>query len=172
MPYAIGAKFGHPDRPVIACVGDGAFQMNGMNDLITITKYWQEWRDPRLIALVLHNNDLNQVTWELRAMGGFPKVEQTQVLPDVDYARYAELLRLRGIRVDTPDAVGVARDLDRHQAEGAGVPVDPLVTPYFSFSSSSSWAGAGWAAPTPSSPVSPASAELVSSASRRGPPVP
>lgn len=110
VPYAIGAKFGHPDRPVIACVGDGAFQMNGMNELITIAKYWQEWQDPRLIVLILHNNDLNQVTWEMRAMGGFPKFEQTQVLPSIDYADYARLLGLDGIRVDTPDDIGSAWD--------------------------------------------------------------
>lgn len=110
MPYAVGAKFGHPDRPVIACVGDGAFQMNGMNELITVAKYWQEWDDPRFVVLILHNNDLNQVTWEMRAMGGFPKFEQTQVLPSVDYADYARLLGLDGIRVDNPDDIGPAWD--------------------------------------------------------------
>ena len=43
VPYAIAAKFAHPDRPAIALVGDGALQMNGMNELITIAKYWQRW---------------------------------------------------------------------------------------------------------------------------------
>ena len=74
VPYAIAAKFAHPDRPAIALVGDGAFQMNGMNELITIAKYWQRWEDPRLVVLVLHNGDLNQVTWEQRAMEGDPKL--------------------------------------------------------------------------------------------------
>lgn len=110
MPYAIGAKFGHPDRPVIACVGDGAFQMNGMNELITVATHWREWDDPRFVVLVLHNNDLNQVTWEMRALGGFPKFEPSQVLPSVDYAAYAELVGLRGIRVEDPDEVGPAWD--------------------------------------------------------------
>ena len=91
VPYAIGAKFAHPDRPVIAMVGDGAMQMNGMNGLITIAKYWERWSDPRLIVLVLNNQDLNQVTWEMRAMTGDPKFEASQSLPDVHYARYAEL---------------------------------------------------------------------------------
>ncbi len=110
MPYAVGAKFGHPDRPVIACVGDGAMQMNGMNELITIRRYWQEWDDPRLIALVLHNNDLNQVTWEMRAMAGAPKFEATQVLPDVNFAGFAESLGLQGIRVEKPDDIADAWD--------------------------------------------------------------
>jgi pyruvate dehydrogenase (quinone) len=110
VPYAIGAKFAYPDRPVIALVGDGAFQMNGMNELITIAKYWERWSDPRLIVLVLHNDDLNQVTWEQRAMEGDPKYEASQVLPDFPYARYAELLGFKGIRVDNPDAVGAAWD--------------------------------------------------------------
>src|SRR5256885_3004229 len=82
VPYAIGAKFAHPDRPVIALVGDGAMQMNGMNELLTVAKYWERWSDPRLVVLVLHNNDLNQVTWEMRAMEGNPKFEASQELPD------------------------------------------------------------------------------------------
>ncbi len=72
VPYAIGAKFAHPDRPAIAFEGDGAMQMNGLAELLTIARYWREWADPRIVVAVLHNNDLNQVTWELRAMGGTP----------------------------------------------------------------------------------------------------
>ena len=108
VPYAIAAKFAHPDRPVIALVGDGAMQMNGNGELVTIAKYWQRWSDPRLIVLVLHNNDLNQVTWEQRAMEGDPKYEASQQLPDFPYARYAELIGLTGIRVDDPDDIADA----------------------------------------------------------------
>src|SRR5437764_1307903 len=75
VPYAIAAKFAYPNRVAIALVGDGAFQMNGMNELITVARHWREWSDPRLIVLVLHNDDLNQVTWEQRAMEGDPKYE-------------------------------------------------------------------------------------------------
>jgi pyruvate dehydrogenase (quinone) len=110
VPYAIAAKFAHPDRVAIALVGDGAMQMNGINELITIAKYWREWSDPRLVVLVLHNDDLNQVTWEQRAMEGDPKYEGSQDLPDFPYARYAELLGLEGIRVDAPENVGAAWD--------------------------------------------------------------
>src|SRR6476661_4349672 len=89
VPYAIGAKFAHPDRPAIALIGDGAMQMNGLAELLTMKRYAARWSDPRLITAVLHNNDLNQVTWELRAMGGAPKFEESQVLPDVSYADFA-----------------------------------------------------------------------------------
>lgn len=108
VPYAIAAKFAYPDRPVIAITGDGAMQMNGMNEMITVEKYWKRWGDPRLIFLVLNNRDLNQVTWEMRIESGNPKLEATQTLPDFAYARYAELVGLRGIRVDRPDDVGSA----------------------------------------------------------------
>ena len=108
VPYAIGAKFGCPDRPAIALVGDGAMQMNGMAELITIKRYWQEWTDPRLIVAILHNDDLNQVTWELRAMAGSPKVTETQTLPDVDYAAFARSLGLGGVSVRKPDEVAGA----------------------------------------------------------------
>ena len=110
VPYAIAAKFAHPERPVIAMVGDGAFQMNGMNEMITIAKYWRRWSDPRLVIMVLNNRDLNQVTWEQRVMEGDPKYDASQELPDYPYARYAEGAGLRGIRVDRPDDIGPAWD--------------------------------------------------------------
>jgi len=106
VPYAIAAKFAFPDRVAIALVGDGAMQMNGINELITIGRYWKEWSDPRLVVLVLNNRDLNQVTWEQRAMAGDPRFAGSQAIPDFPYARYAEDLGLRGIRIDTPDAIG------------------------------------------------------------------
>src|SRR5438270_5648355 len=110
VPYAIAAKFTHPNRPVFALVGDGAMQMNGINELITIAKYRDQWPDQRLVVLVLNNRDLNQVTWEQRAMSGDPQFEGSQNLPDFHYARYAELLGLEGIRVDRPEDVGPAWD--------------------------------------------------------------
>jgi pyruvate dehydrogenase (quinone) len=105
VPYAIAAKFAHPDRPVIAMVGDGSMQMNGINELITVEKYWREWSDPRLLVLVLYNHDLNQVTWEQRAFAGDPKFEGSQTLPDFPFARYAELLGLTGVTMRTPDDI-------------------------------------------------------------------
>jgi len=108
VPYAIGAKFAHPDRPAIALVGDGAMQMNGMAELITVKRYWQEWSDPRAVVAVLHNGDLNQVTWEMRAMGGAPRFGGSQSLPDVDYAAFATSLGLLGVTVEDPDEVGAA----------------------------------------------------------------
>ncbi|MBB6374835.1 pyruvate dehydrogenase (quinone) [Pseudonocardia eucalypti] len=108
VPYGIGAKFGHPDRPVIVFAGDGAMQMNGLSELITIKRYWPQWTDPRLVVAVLHNNDLNQVTWEMRAMSGAPKFTESQSLPDVDYAGFAASLGLRALTVDKPDQIGPA----------------------------------------------------------------
>jgi pyruvate dehydrogenase (quinone) len=131
VPYSIAAKFAHPDRPVFALVGDGAMQMNGINELITIAKYRERWPDQRLVILVLNNRDLNQVTWEQRAMAGDPKFTGSQELPDFPYARYAEMLGLKGIRVDSPEAVGPAWD----EALAADRPVvyeavtDPEVPP-------------------------------------------
>lgn len=102
VPYAIGAKFAHPDRPVVALVGDGAMQMNGMAELITVMKYFESWQDPRLVVAVLHNNDLNQVTWEMRAMGGAPKFVESQSLPSVSYAHFAAGLGLRSAEIREP----------------------------------------------------------------------
>jgi pyruvate dehydrogenase (quinone) len=110
VPYAVAAKFCYPDRVAIAIAGDGAMQMNGLNELITIAKYWKEWADPRLIVLVLNNRDLNMVTWEERALAGDPKFEATQNLPDFPYADYAKSLGLDGVRISDPNALGAAWD--------------------------------------------------------------
>ncbi|MEU6321399.1 thiamine pyrophosphate-requiring protein [Streptomyces sp. NPDC047009] len=105
VPYAIGAKFAHPDRPVIALVGDGAMQMNGLAELITAAKYQDRWSDPRLVVGVWNNHDLNQVTWEMRAMEGSPSFLPSQELPDVQYAAFARSLGLTGVRVEKPGDV-------------------------------------------------------------------
>ncbi|MEV4682569.1 thiamine pyrophosphate-requiring protein [Streptomyces kurssanovii] len=105
VPYAIGAKFAHPDRPAIALVGDGAMQMNGMMEMVTAAKYHREWSDPRLIVAVLNNGDLNQVTWEMRAMSGAPQFEESQSIPDLPYADIAERMGLQGVRVEKPKHV-------------------------------------------------------------------
>jgi pyruvate dehydrogenase (quinone) len=131
VPYVIAAKFAFPERVAIALVGDGAMQMNGSAELITIADYWQQWSDPRLIVMVLNNRDLNQVTWEQRALAGDPKFDPAQHVPDFPYARYAELVGLKGIRVDHPEAIGPAWD----EALSADRPVvleaytDPNVPP-------------------------------------------
>ncbi len=110
VPYAIGAKFAHPDRLAVAFEGDGAMQMNGLAELLTIRRYYQEWSDPRLVVAVLHNNDLNQVTWEMRAMEGEPKLVESQRIPDMSYADFASSIGLQAITVTDPDDLGAAWD--------------------------------------------------------------
>jgi len=108
VPYAIGAKFAHPERPAVAFEGDGAMQMNGLAELLTIARYWRDWTDPRLVVAVLHNNDLNQVTWELRAMGGTPTFVESQALPEVSYADFAASIGLGAITVTDPEELAGA----------------------------------------------------------------
>jgi pyruvate dehydrogenase (quinone) len=108
VPYAIAAKFAHPNRPAVALVGDGAMQMNGMAELLTAAKYYERWPDPRLVVLVLNNQDLNQVTWEQRAMEGDPKNPATQNIPEVHYADFARMIGLEGVRIESPDAIDAA----------------------------------------------------------------
>ena len=149
VPYAIASKFAYPDRPAIALVGDGAMQMNGNNGLITIAKYWKQWSDPRLVVLVLHNNDLNQVTWEQRVLAGDPKFSASQDLPDFPYARYAESLGLKGILLDTPNDIGNAWDValaaDRPMLLDAIVDPDvPPMPPHITFAQAKAYASALW----------------------------
>ncbi len=107
MPYAIAAKFAYPDRPVVCTIGDGAFQMLGMNGLLTVKRHWHEWPNRSFVVMILHNNDLNQVSWEMREAGD-PRWDTAQMVEDMDYARYAEGLGLKGIRVADPSQVEAA----------------------------------------------------------------
>ena len=127
VPYAFAAKMAYPDRPVIACVGDGAMQMNGINGLITIAEHYKEWSDPRIIVLVLNNEDLNQVTWEQRALVGDPKFEGSQNLPSFNYARYADSIGLKGIRMERPD--DIVSGWDEAFASERPVVVDAVTDP-------------------------------------------
>ena len=147
VPYALAAKFAYPDRPVVACLGDGAMQMLGNLALIDIAHYSERWSNRQVVVLVLHNGDLNQVTWEQRVLSGDPKLEASQVLPDFPFARYAELLGLRGIRVDSPDQVGPAWDealaADRPVVfEAITDPEVPPLPPHIRFDQAKKMAGA------------------------------
>jgi pyruvate dehydrogenase (quinone) len=131
VPYAIGAKFAHPDRPVVALVGDGAMQMNNMAELITIAKYMDRWPDKRLVTCVFNNQDLNEVTWEQRVMNGNPRYDASQDIPDVRYSKFAELIGLKGIYVDDPKDLGSAWDeaLSAHRPVVLEVKTDPEIAP-------------------------------------------
>jgi pyruvate dehydrogenase (quinone) len=110
IPYALAAKLAYPDRPVIATVGDGAMQMTGLNALLTIGQHWRRWQDPRLVVLMLNNQELSYVTWEQRVMEGDPKFPPSQDIPDLPYAQIAELMGIKGIRVERPEQIGPAWD--------------------------------------------------------------
>lgn len=109
MPYAIAGKFAHPERPVVCTIGDGAFQMMGMNGLLTVKRHWKEWKNPSFVVLVINNGDLNQVSWEMREAGD-PRWDTAQMVEGMDYAGYAELLGLKGIHVNSPEQVDDAWD--------------------------------------------------------------
>jgi pyruvate dehydrogenase (quinone) len=135
VPYGLAAKLHWPDRPVVALVGDGAMQMNGIAELVTVADRWRGWADPRFVVLVLKNRDLAEVTWEQREMEGEPRFDASQSLPDFPYAGYAELLGLGGITVDDPDQVGGAWEralsADRPTVIEAVVDADvPLLPPF------------------------------------------
>ena len=131
VPYAIAAKFAHPERSVVALVGDGAMQMSNMAELITVAKYWQQWGNGRWICAVFNNQDLNQVTWEQRVMEGDPKFAASQDIPDVPYHLFAISIGLKGIYVGCEEDVAPAWE----EALASDVPVvidfrtDPDVPP-------------------------------------------
>lgn len=134
VPYLFAAKLAHPDRPAIAFVGDGAMQMNGLAELITVQRYASQFVEPTFVVCVFNNQDLNQVTWEQRAMGGDRRFAGSQAIPDFPYAEFARLIGMEGIRCDAPDgADGIGAAWDRALACGRPclleVVTDPEVPP-------------------------------------------
>jgi pyruvate dehydrogenase (quinone) len=129
VPYAIAAKFAYPERMPVAICGDGAMQMLCMNELITISKYWKTWQTPQFMVLVVNNGDLNMVTWEQRGLTGDPKFEDSQNIPDVNYAEFARMLGLEGIRIDKPEDVteGLAKAMQLEKPVLVDVICDPNV---------------------------------------------
>jgi len=147
MPYAVAAKFAYPERPVIALVGDGAMQMNGLNGLITVARYWKEWQNPSFIVLVLNNRELNFVTWEMRATEGDPKFECSQDLPDFPYVNYAQSLGFKGILVEKPEDIEPAWLEALHSdcpvvIEAYTTPDIPPIPPHITFEQSQKYAEA------------------------------
>jgi pyruvate dehydrogenase (quinone) len=108
IPYGIAAKLAYPDRPLVALAGDGAMQMTGVAELITVAHRWRQWQDPRFIVCVFNNRDLTEVTWEQRETESEPRFADSQDIPDFPYAGYGELLGLTGIRVEAPEQLAVA----------------------------------------------------------------
>jgi pyruvate dehydrogenase (quinone) len=127
VPYGIAAKFAFGDRVSVAMVGDGAMQMGGMAEMLTAAKYYKTWADPRYVVLVLNNEDLNQVTWEQRAMEGDPRFDASQAIPYVPYADWAEMIGLRGIKITRSDQIEAA--FTEAFAADRPVIVDALTTP-------------------------------------------
>lgn len=108
LPYGLAAKLLHPGRPVVVLAGDGGMQMSGVAELITLSARWRDWKDPRFVVCVFNNGDLAEVSWEQRETEGDPRFAPSQQLPHFPFAGYAELLGLRGIQVDDPDALADA----------------------------------------------------------------
>jgi pyruvate dehydrogenase (quinone) len=134
VPYGLAAKLDAPTRPVVVLTGDGAMQMAGVAELVTVAARWRDWADPRFVVCVLNNRDLAEVSWEQRETEGEPRFPASQELPDFPYAGYADLLGLRGIRVTSPDEVAAAWDTaltaDRPVLIEAVVdPATPLLPP-------------------------------------------
>jgi pyruvate dehydrogenase (quinone) len=125
MPYAIAAKTAHPDRPVLAMIGDGAMQMNGVNELITVRRYWERWPNRQFVVLVLNNRDLAYVSWETRGTLGEKPDPESASLPDVPYAEWAKLLGLDGARLDDPARIDEV--LDRAFAADRPFVIDAVV---------------------------------------------
>jgi acetolactate synthase I/II/III large subunit len=94
IPAALGAKLVHPDRPVVAVVGDGGFAMT-MNGLMTAVE-----QDIPIITVVFNNNALG---WVLHGSGPF-----AAEFKDWDHAAIAHALGCRGIRVDDPAGLAPA----------------------------------------------------------------
>ncbi len=93
LPQAIGAQLAFPDRQVVTMSGDGGFAML-MGDLLSVVQH----KLP--IKIVIFNNGaLAFVELELKAAG---LLGEGTELVNPDFAKLAEAVGIKGIRVDHP----------------------------------------------------------------------
>lgn len=103
VPYAVAARFAAPDRPVVALVGDGAFQAGGLSELATVRRHLDRLADlPPLVFCVLNNGDLNRLTWQRRAAAGDPLIPLSADVPALPYAEWARLAGIPAVRCERP----------------------------------------------------------------------
>ncbi len=119
FPYSIGAQIAHPDRQVVAIVGDGAFTML-MGELATCVKYKLPVK-----VIVFKNNTLGMIKWEQMVMEGTP--EFGVELEPIDFAKFAEAFGAAGFTIEDPkDARSV---LERALAHDGPAIVQAVVDP-------------------------------------------
>lgn len=113
IPGAMASKLSFPDRQVFNIAGDGAFSMV-MQDMITEKRY-----NLPIINIVTSNRHLSFIKSE---QDDVPQAEFGVDLTDADYAKIAEGMGVKGIKVDTPDQLEGAFDEAMKEVD-AGRPV-------------------------------------------------
>lgn len=120
LPGAIGAKLAAPDRPVFALTGDGGFNMV-LGELETARRL------ELAVAIIVVNNAASGYVKALQHLMYGEGAYQSSDLAETNYARVAEALGCRGIRVEQPDELA---DALRAGLAGRGRPtvIDVVVT--------------------------------------------
>lgn len=119
LPYAIAAQLAHPQRPVVAFVGDGGLTML-MGELATCVKY----KLPVKI-FVIKNNTLGQIRWEQMVFLGNP--EYVCDLQPIDFAAVARGFGLSSFVIDNPQRCGAI--VEQALATEGPVLVEAVVDP-------------------------------------------
>ncbi len=101
LPAAIGAKFGHPDRPVVVVVGDGGFQMT-QSELATIGRYNLDIK-----ILLVDNRRLGMVR-QWQELFYERRYAATDLYDNPDFTMLARAYRIGASRVDRREALDAA----------------------------------------------------------------
>jgi pyruvate dehydrogenase (quinone)/pyruvate oxidase len=94
LPYAIAAAIAHPERQVVAFVGDGGLSML-LGELATCVKYQLDIK-----IVVIKNNLLGQIKWEQMVFLGNP--EYVCDLQPIDFAMVARGFGIPSFTIDDP----------------------------------------------------------------------
>ena len=121
LPYAIAAQLAHPNRTVVAFVGDGGLSML-LSELATCVKY----KLPIKIV-VIKNNFLGQIMWEQMVFLGNP--EFGCELQPIDFAAVARGFGMSAYTLEDPHRA--AEVVDAAMSHPGPVLIEAVVDPYY-----------------------------------------
>ena len=113
--FSLAAKLAHPHKEVVCYYGDGTFGMTAF-DMETANRFGAPY-----IAVIGNNSAMNQIRYGQIAKYGEERGDVGNLLGDVPFSKFAEMLGGYGEEVHDPAEIAPALRRAREQVAGTGL---------------------------------------------------